>query len=277
MSGPRPPSYVGNNIDCKAAQNGFEGIAKLLIDHGIKLGQANNNGLTAHALALRSHHEQIAHMIKSKVDELEKQRESKMKGFASLMKACEMGNLKVATNLLAGETKNSINEHNHEGCCPLIRSSNYGHEAIVRLLVEANGCDINIRSKSGNSALHKAAEKGFDSIARFLLDKGIIPDAPNNAGITPLEYANKSNHTVIAGLIKAKLQEVNKSKHGGINIAGGVRVAGGGKVGDPEKIQELKHALAPTAPSSPPPNAKGSAKFIKSPAANHRMNKLAKK
>jgi ankyrin repeat protein len=44
--------------------------------------------------------------------------------------------------------------HSNDGCCSLIRASNYGNAECVEILVSHN-CNINIRSKNGNTALIK--------------------------------------------------------------------------------------------------------------------------
>ena len=69
------------------------------------------------------------------------------------------------------ETRAKTEIHNTDGCCALIRASNYGHEDIVRLLLNFDA-DINIKSKNGNTALIKAAEKGYVQMAFMLIARG---------------------------------------------------------------------------------------------------------
>jgi ankyrin repeat protein len=58
------------------------------------------------------------------------------------MKASEKGYFRIAEMLVKAGA--DIGLHSNDGCCALIRASNYGHEDIVKLYIEA-GADINIK------------------------------------------------------------------------------------------------------------------------------------
>ena len=53
----------------------------------------------------------------------------------------------------------------------------------------AMGVDVNARNRSGDTALHKAAARGFDTIVRYLVAHGAELEAANDRGITPLANA----------------------------------------------------------------------------------------
>ena len=61
---------------------------------------------------------------------------------------------------------------------------------VARLLVEL-GVDVNAVSKAGNTALHGAAGKGFNSVVQFLVEKGAILDVKNKKEETPLTLAEE--------------------------------------------------------------------------------------
>jgi ankyrin repeat protein len=51
------------------------------------------------------------------------------------------------------------------------------------------GIDINARNRNEDTALHKAAARGYDSIVRFLAENGAELEAVNTRGVTPLANA----------------------------------------------------------------------------------------
>ena len=121
------------------------------------------------------------------------------------MKGCEKGYVGIVEALCKANAKMEI--HNGEGCCALIRASNYGHEECVRLLIEY-GANINIVSLGGgNTALIKATEKGYIHIAKLLIEKGIKLDHANKADVTALVAATKHGHQEIAHMIREKQRE----------------------------------------------------------------------
>lgn len=69
--------------------------------------------------------------------------------------------------------------------------------------------------------LYCAAYKGSIEVAKMLLDLGADPTIVNNKGRTPLDEANRKEHTTIAAAIQAKLQ-TNDHKHNLCNNATGV-------------------------------------------------------
>ena len=51
------------------------------------------------------------------------------------------------------------------------------------------GVDINARNSNGDTALHKAAARGYDGIVQYLAEHGAELEAVNARGMTPLAYA----------------------------------------------------------------------------------------
>jgi ankyrin repeat protein len=58
----------------------------------------------------------------------------------------------------------------------------------MKVVVEL-GADIDSADKWGNTAMHVAARKRFESVIRFLVEKGARVDAKNQLGETPLALA----------------------------------------------------------------------------------------
>jgi ankyrin repeat protein len=51
------------------------------------------------------------------------------------------------------------------------------------------GADVNAANKAGDTALHSAASKGFNTVVQFLAEKGAKLDVKNRRGQTPLSLA----------------------------------------------------------------------------------------
>jgi ankyrin repeat protein len=58
----------------------------------------------------------------------------------------------------------------------------------VKLCV-AQGLDVNAATDKGETALHGSANRGVDTIVKYLLEKGAKMDVKNKQGFTPLDIA----------------------------------------------------------------------------------------
>ena len=62
------------------------------------------------------------------------------------------------------------------------------------------GADVNAANQAGDTALHGAAAKGYDSIVQLLVSKGASLEARNKRGRTPLAAAKKSTADLLRKL-----------------------------------------------------------------------------
>ncbi|KAL8295974.1 hypothetical protein RB600_001458 [Gaeumannomyces tritici] len=76
----------------------------------------------------------------------------------------------------------------------------YGHEAIVRLLLEA-GVDPSMVRENGWTPLHLAAVHGHEAVARTLLDRHVDVDTKKEDGWTPLGLAVRYGHDAVSRLL----------------------------------------------------------------------------
>src|SRR5262249_8773577 len=60
----------------------------------------------------------------------------------------------------------------------------------VKTALQLNA-DLNAVNKNGDTVLHVAITRGFDSIVRTLLDAGVRLDVQDKRGVTPLALATR--------------------------------------------------------------------------------------
>lgn len=73
--------------------------------------------------------------------------------------------------------------------------------------------DVDCIDEDGNTALHYAAESGFDAIIKFLVEKGANLNAVNDEGDTALHKATVNNFVAIIQLLIAGRADVNAQVH----------------------------------------------------------------
>lgn len=91
-----------------------------------------------------------------------------------------------------------------------------GYEGLARLLLE-KGLDVDLRTTfQGKTALHFAALKGHESIIRLLLDKGAKADMQDiSYGISPLHIAALEGHEAVVRLLLDRGADVSIGDHTG--------------------------------------------------------------
>ena len=73
----------------------------------------------------------------------------------------------------------------------------------------ANGADVNVKSETGRTPLHYAAQENAAAVAKLLIDNGAEVNAKANNGVTPLHETVWINAAEVAKLLIANGAEVN--------------------------------------------------------------------
>jgi ankyrin repeat protein len=91
-------------------------------------------------------------------------------------------------------------QHKKTGETPLIIASQWGEEAIVKLLL-VRRCKVDLADKHGNTALAKAAMYNQLNICKRLLKAGADVDITNDMGVSAAHRAAMYGHTEILKLL----------------------------------------------------------------------------
>lgn len=101
---------------------------------------------------------------------------------------------------LLNHPETDVNLRTRDGRTPLMLAVSYGQCGMVNRLVKHPGCKLNmLDTKSGMTALHRAADAGCYQCTKVLLQNGSFPDVPDLDGATPLLLAVNSRHTHLIG------------------------------------------------------------------------------
>ncbi|KXH63431.1 hypothetical protein CSAL01_04545 [Colletotrichum salicis] len=108
-------------------------------------------------------------------------------------------------SVLDGSTRDNlvnidINGKDSYGRTPLSWAAEYGHEAVVRLLLD-RGAHIEAADEEGRTSLLWAAENGHEAVVELLLDRGANTEAADKKSRTPLLWAAKNGHEAVVRLL----------------------------------------------------------------------------
>ena len=82
-----------------------------------------------------------------------------------------------------------------------------GHARIAKLLLdgkyEGKGAAINLRTSYGYTALILACMFGHEAVVRLLLERGADVTLRTDGGRTALYWARSNNHAAVVALLKA--------------------------------------------------------------------------
>jgi ankyrin repeat protein len=150
----------------EAAQNGRLAEVKTLLEGGVDVNAALNDGRTALMAASYFGYTTIVDALLKKQADVNK---STRNGTTALMYACDQGQKDIVDVLLAKGA--NIDATNNKGETALMEASNGGHSAIVIALINRRA-DVNKVANNGATALEVARLKGNQEIVEILLKAG---------------------------------------------------------------------------------------------------------
>ena len=193
-----------------AAANGHEQLVRTLLMRGAALDMANQHAWTPLMGAARhGHHSVVALLLQNQADVNARNK----LGATVMMLASRGGHLQTCKLLMeAGSDISPSNCIINNTCemTPLMAAAQYGHDSVVRYLLDC-GCDVNYRAPStGVSALMLAARNGHMTTCQILIERDADPDLTNVNEHTPLEIATQQGRREVQGYLDRKTK--NKPK-----------------------------------------------------------------
>ncbi|MCJ1432221.1 hypothetical protein MMC27_001577 [Xylographa pallens] len=124
--------------------------------------------------------------------------------FPNIIAAAYFGHDAVVKLLLEREDV-QVNSRDDMGRTPLSWAATKGHEAVVSLFLERKDVQVNSRDHIGRTPLSWAAVNGHEAVVRLLLArKDVQVNSKNNYNFTPLLLAAKDGHEAVVRLLLAR-------------------------------------------------------------------------
>ena len=193
-----------------AIAGGHLGATKLVLNLGVPLNKANENGITPLMQAIANKKEEIS------IEILERGGNPRTKncfGQTALHIAAEKGLVEFFKRLMAINCDPSITDSDQR--TPLILAAKRGHLEIVKILLR---CFNKIQQDELNRALAEAASNSHYEVARLLLEIGATFDWKSDFGVTALDWAASDECLPLlslflrSGLIQSKSKMVIRAK-----------------------------------------------------------------
>ena len=180
-----------------AAKNGDKERIKTLIGEGADVNGANNNGGTPIMYAVLSHDTETVSMLLKYGAGVNAAADN---GWTALMIASAKGYSNIARLLLEHGARSDIADV--YSWTPLMRAVYEQRLQIVSLLVAQGSTRVNRIGENGLTALHLAALKGDQAIAKVLLAAGADPAIRDDLGRTPFYFARKNKDLQMERLVQ---------------------------------------------------------------------------
>jgi hypothetical protein len=124
----------------------------------------------------------------------------KLNVLASEVLKCAANTGHEAVIKLLLEAKADIESKDLSGQTSLSRAAENGHEAVVKLLLEAKA-DIKSKDSRGRTPLSLAAENGHEAVVKLLLEAKADIESKDLSGQTPLSWAAENRHEAVVKLL----------------------------------------------------------------------------
>jgi TonB family protein len=128
------------------------------------------------------------------------------------------GQVEPIRKMLSTNRSSDVDAPDEAGWTALMHAASAGHEAVVRVLLDA-GADIRRRDKVGETALHLAAANGRTAVSRLLLQAGADFAARDVEGRTPLFSAIESGRGEIIALLHSAAVSTSKGQSPALAVA----------------------------------------------------------
>lgn len=193
-----------------ASDGDAAGVHNLLRNdaNSLTVNSVDWDGLTALVPAANQGHEEIVKFLIEQGADLHAKDKD---GVNPLMEASVMGHTAVVKMLLdAGASASEVSD---TGVSALWLAAGEGRLEVVKLLFEVGHADINNARADGVTALMAAAAGGHPKTVKYLLDKGVDPQAEDKDGLPALATAAEKGNLEVLQSIFAAVPEKERDEH----------------------------------------------------------------
>ena len=186
-----------------AAKEGHEEVVKLLLSIDmIEVDSADNWDQTPLYMAAWGDHEAIVKLLLD-TDQVDIHAESKHKGSLLSMLIGEGSEAMFKLLLESGDSgKADVESKDNSGQSLLSLASEYGREAIVKLLLDTGKVDIDSKDEFGDTAFSLAAGEGHEAVIKMLLDTGKVDvNSKDSMGDIPLYWVVRNGKEAVIKLL----------------------------------------------------------------------------
>ncbi|XP_052256426.1 ankyrin-3-like [Dreissena polymorpha] len=209
-----------------AAEGGYKEVVETLIEAGANPKDENGDGMTALHLAAKMGHVQILEALNGK---LSFRTSSRKTGLTALHVAASYGQSDFIREMLItvpatirseppGSGNTNIKDlHSEHGLAPLHLASKFGHEGLVRLLLNCPGVQAEaVTYQQGSTSLHLAAQSGHVHVVSLLLSKSTaMMHVKDKRGRTAIMLAAASGHLDMVTLLVGQGADINAADKNG--------------------------------------------------------------
>ena len=169
---------------------GLVDIAKTLVNHKANVNVKTDSGDTPLTLAARHEHDTVVHALLSDSQCLVDAKGQD--GYTALQYSCRCGHVDIARTLL--NHKANVNAKTDSGDTPLTLAAIYGHDNVVQILLSDSQCLVDAKGHDGYTALHYSCGSGNVGVVKALVKNKANVNVKTNSGDTPLHVAAQYSH-----------------------------------------------------------------------------------
>lgn len=185
---------------------GHIAMAQLFLDQDAPVDAQDSQGDTALHIAVRGR-QGGEDMVRLLIKAAARMDIRNTKGFTPLRWCLKYGLRDKAIPLIEHRAELDVEDSN--GHTPLRLAMWYGQLELIKVMV-LNGCNVNKQgSEDGWSVLHHAAQFGYESLTRVLLDNKAEIELRDKGGLTPLRWAIMHSNLSTAKLLLDSGADVN--------------------------------------------------------------------
>lgn len=224
--------YYGQTPLSWASENGRAAVVDLLLKKGVDMNSKNNPTQSSLSLKVKRRNEAMVKDVFQNIDLSWQASEDAYERMMELLKSRIDSNFhdkfdQVTRSFSFTCEREELNFHleasvhieSQYGQTPLSKASEYGHEAVVKLLLKT-AVDLETIDEFGRTPLSLASENGREVVLNLLLEKGVNADSKDKFGRTPLSWASQNGHEAVVNLLlKKNVDADSEDVHGQTPLA----------------------------------------------------------